>query len=79
MMNDKVRSYVLDTTDGTGGFSPGIRSTTPPPLDSTPLVTLPPEPEKSTGMSKQTMIWIAVAVLVCFLMAGGASFMMMMM
>jgi hypothetical protein len=76
MMNDAVRSYVLDITD-TGGFSGGRPSTTPPPLDSTPLITLPPEPQ-NTGMSKQTMVMIAVAVLVCFLMAGGAFMMMMM-
>jgi hypothetical protein len=76
MMNDAVRSYVLDITD-TGGFSGGRPSTTPPPLDSTPLITLPPEPIEKPGMSKKTMIMIAVAVLVCFLMAGGASMMMM--
>jgi hypothetical protein len=77
MMNDTVRSYVLDITD-TGGFSGGGSSTTPPPLDSTPLVTLPPETTEKPGMSKQTMIMIAVAVLVCFLMVGGFAFMMMM-
>jgi hypothetical protein len=77
-LNDKVRSYVLDTSDGIGDTPSGSRSTTPPPLDSTPLITLPPEPE-NTGMSKQTMVMIAVAVLVCFLMMGGSSFMMMMM
>jgi hypothetical protein len=78
-MNDKVRSYVLDTSDGLGGYggSSPIRAPPPPPLDSTPLVTLPPE-SQNTGMSKQTMIMIAVAVLVCFLMVGGFAFMMMM-
>lgn len=78
-INDKVRSYYLDTSGGSDGFSSLKSSTTPPPLDDTPLVTLPPEEPESTGLSKQTMIWIAVAVLVCFLVMGGSSFMMMMM
>lgn len=77
-INDKVRSYYLDTSGGSDGFSSLKSSTTPPPLDDTPLVTLPPEEPENTGVSKQTMIWIAVAVLVCFLVMGGSSFMMMM-